>query len=246
MIEIQIDKSYKEKYTKKIGKLLDLYELFPFHLHPLWESIIKHKLTKEQVVKAEVQHYLRTKAGQPLRREAMEYSKANNPIFYNAIDKTYIEECTAQDGTPTHLDLIIKLIESTGLQETDFLNTQNTPGNIAAISIYKNIAERGAGCHIIGAGAVEYFYSQICKSIFDSYVNFYEFAESAAITYALHSTLDLEHAERAFDALDEAERIYGWNAVETSVRDAFVATSLHYDGMLQAATNQNSYWNGKF
>jgi hypothetical protein len=29
------------------------------------------------------------------------------------------------------------------------------------------------------------------------------------------------------------------------VRDAFVATSLHYDGMLQAATGEISYWNGR-
>jgi len=242
---IKIDLTYKDKYPRKVIQLLDLYELFPFHLHPLWVSIINGNLTKQQIINAEIQHYLRTKAGQPLRKEAMEYSKNHNRIFYKAIDQTYIEECTLEDGTPTHLELIIRLIESGGVYESEFSKTKNTPGNIAAISIYKDIADRGAGCHIIGAGAVEYFYSQICKSIFDSYVNNYDFAEDAAITYSLHSSLDLKHAERAFDALDEAEKVYGWETLENSVRDAFIATSLHYDGMYQAAVKTNSYWNGK-
>jgi hypothetical protein len=55
---------------------------------------------------------------------------------------------------------------------------------------------------------------------------------------------DESHAERAFEVLDEAVILHGWNAVYLSVRDAFVATSLHYDGMLQAATGVIDYWNG--
>jgi len=35
------------------------------------------------------------------------------------------------------------------------------------------------------------------------------------------------------------------NEIELSVRDAFVATSLHYDGMLQAATGLMTYWSGR-
>ena len=245
MIEIYLDNAYKNKYSEKVSKLLDLYHLFPFHRHPLWVSIINHKLKKAQIIDAEIQHYLRTRAGQPIRKQAMEYCKNNNQILYEAIDQTYIEECTDEDGTPTHLAMIINLLKDGGANESEFSKVQNTPGNVAAISIYRGIASNGAGCHIIGAGAVEYFYSQICKSIFDSYTKYYEFSENAALTYSVHSSLDLEHAERAFDIVDEAERLYGWQTVENSVRDAFIATSLHYDGMYQAATKINNDWNGQ-
>jgi len=56
--------------------------------------------------------------------------------------------------------------------------------------------------------------------------------------------MDETHAERAFTVLDDALVLHGRMAVLQSVRDAFVATSLHYDGMLQAATGVMSYWDG--
>ena len=68
--------------------------------------------------------------------------------------------------------------------------------------------------------------------------------ETQAETYRIHGPMDASHAERAFAVLDEAVNLHGWALVEASVRDAFVATSLHYDGMLHAATRTLSYWNG--
>ena len=91
---------------------------------------------------------------------------------------------------------------------------------------------------------VEYFYSQISPMIFEAYTKHYGFSEYAAETYKLHGTMDQTHAERAFEVVDEAVKIHGYDLIEASVRDAFVATSLHYDGMLQAATGNNNYWNG--
>ena len=70
-------------------------------------------------------------------------------------------------------------------------------------------------------------------------------SDNQAETYRIHGPLDREHAERAFKILEEALKIHGWTQVEMAVRDAFVATSLHYDGMLQGATGQFSYWNGE-
>jgi hypothetical protein len=70
-------------------------------------------------------------------------------------------------------------------------------------------------------------------------------SDAQAETYRIHGPMDAEHAERAFEILDHAVDLHGWTAVEESVRDAFVATSLHYDGMLQAATGELVYWNGR-
>lgn len=226
-------------------KLLKLYEFFPFHEHPLWVGVINGSLTKEQIVKAESQHYLRTKAGQILRKEAMEKCLAVSSKLWEAIIETYLEECTEDDGTPTHLDLIKRFLQSSGFTESDFDAVKNTPGNIAAIALYKDISDRGAGCHIIGAGMVEYYYSHLSPKIFAAYTQHHGFSELASETYKIHGTMDQMHASRAFEVVDEAIRIHGWDLVEASVRDAFVATSLHYDGMLQAATGEHNYWNGK-
>lgn len=226
-------------------KLLEIYNSFPFKEHPLWKGVQNGELSKDEILRAEGQHYLRTKAGQKLRKEAMEKCLALSSILWEAIIETYLEECTEDDGTPTHLDLIIRLLKEGGYTDEILISLKNTPGNIAAIALYKNISDRGAGCHIIGAGVVEYYYSQLSPLIYESYTQRYNFSEFAAETYKIHGTMDQMHAQRAFAVIDEAVRIHGWDLVESSVRDAFVATSLHYDGMLQAATGNSNYWNGK-
>lgn len=239
---MEIDYSFRDLYSPIVVECLSLYEIFPFHRHPLWFSIFNGILSKEQILKSETQHFLRTKEGQPLRKEAMEKCRGKNEKLWEAIYETYIEECTNQDGTPNHLELIERFLTENGV--SDYSSATNTPGNIAAISLYKNISDRGVGCHIIGAGMVEYFYSQISPFIFKTYTENYGFSSFSAETYKLHGPMDKIHAQRAFDVLDEAVSLHGKEVVVSSVKDAFVATSLHYDGMLQAATGKNNYWNG--
>ena len=234
-----------KKQKKSVLKLLDLYDEFPFHSHPLWRGIIQGDLTKEQVVLAEKQHFLRTQAGQALRKDAVNKSLEVSGLMWEAIVETYLEECTREDGTPTHLELIVRLLNEGGVDESELTTVQCMPANIAAIALYKHISDRGPGCHIIGAGMVEYYYSQLSPKIFDSYTKKYGFSEYAAETYSIHGTMDQLHAQRAFDIVDEAIKIYGHDLIEMSVRDAFVATSLHYDGMLQGATKEMNFWNGK-
>jgi pyrroloquinoline quinone (PQQ) biosynthesis protein C len=237
--------NFPKGISENTRKLLGFYDLFPFHDHPLWRSIINGELTKDQVLKAEGQHFLRTKAGQILRKQAMQESSGVSQKFFEAIFETYLEECTEEDGTPTHLDLIERFLIFGGYSEGQLNHLKNMPGNIAAIALYKNIGERGVGCHIIGAGMVEYYYSHLCPLILRAYTDIYEFSDHSAETYKIHGTMDQLHAARAFEVIDEAIKIHGWDLVESSVRDAFVATSLHYDGMLQAATNELTYWDGK-
>ena len=231
--------------SSKAYELLRLYDEFPFHQHPLWVSIIEGRLTRDQILKAESQHYLRTKAGQVLRKEAMEKCLAISSTLWEAIIETYLEECTEDDGTPTHLDLIIRFLKEGGYSEGLLHSVENTPGNSAAIALYKHISDRGVGCHIIGAGMVEYYYSQLSPKIFKAYTETYNFTEFASETYKIHGTMDEVHAQRAFEVVDEAIQIHGFKLVEASVKDAFLATSLHYDGMYQAAISQTEFWNGK-
>ena len=226
-------------------QLLALYDIFPFHEHPLWKGIKAGAFSLEQVIRAEVQHCIRTTAGQILREEAVELARVRSPRIFERLLETYLEECTYDASGPSHLDLIKRLVLLGGVSEKDIALSEPTPGNAAAIALYRDIGKRGAGCHMLGAGAVEWFYCKLSPQIFDAYTSIYGMSPEQAETYRLHGPMDESHAERAFEVLDEATQLHGWHAVYTSVRDAFVATSLHYDGMLQAATGVIEYWNGR-
>jgi len=224
-------------------KLLALYNDFPFEFHPLWTAVFKGELSLQQIISAEVQHWIRTSAGQRLRRDALNSAQSMNPKIFEQLLETVLEECTNQRG-PSHLELIERLVMQGGISKAELDLALPTPGNAAAIALYRDITSRGAGCHMLGAGAVEYYYSALSPRIYAAYTGFYHMASEQAETYSIHGSQDKTHAERAFTVLDEVISLHGWNVVALSVRDAFVATSLHYDGMLQAATGEMRYWNG--
>lgn len=226
------------------AKLLALYDLFPFHAHPFWVAVKKRELSYEEVIRGEAQHWLRTRAGQRLRRDALDMAERISPTIFEMLLETYLEECTEDASGPTHLDLVERLVVQAGWTPERLKATVATPGNAAAIGLYRDIAGRGAGCHMLGAGAVEYFYCRLSPQIYQAYTEGYGMSARQAETYRIHGSMDATHAERAFQVLDEAVELHGWKIIEISVRDAFVATSLHYDGMLQGAIGKNLYWDG--
>jgi pyrroloquinoline quinone (PQQ) biosynthesis protein C len=226
-------------------ELLKLYDLFPFHEHPLWTAIHRKELTYSQVIETEVQHWIRTRAGRVLREQAMQMAQKLSAAIFQQLMETYLEECTHDSSGPSHLELIEELVVLGGKNKTELECTEATPGNAAAIAMYRSISDRGAGCHLVGAGAVEHFYCKLTPQIFDDYTKLYGMSEAQAQTYQIHGPMDEIHAGRAFSVLKEVIDLHGWDEVRRSVRDAFVATSLHYDGMLQAATKENKYWDGR-
>jgi pyrroloquinoline quinone (PQQ) biosynthesis protein C len=219
--------------------------MFPFHDHPHWRAVMNRELSLEQILRAEVQHYLRTRAGQALRREAVDKAKAMSPTIFESILQTFLEECTTNNTNVNHLDLILRLVTSAGISKEECEVSIPTPGNSAAIALYRDIASRGAACHILGAGAVEHYYAALSQKIYSVYTEHYGMSAFAAETYRIHGPMDIKHSERALAIVDEAISIHGWDTVNLSVRDAFLATSLHYDGMFQAALGHGEYWDGR-
>jgi pyrroloquinoline quinone (PQQ) biosynthesis protein C len=196
------------------------------------------------VLAAETQHYLRTAAGRQLRSRALSGSRVGDPRVFAALLRTYLEECTHDDSGPSHLELVERLLQGGGVAPSVYQAATTTPGNAAAMALYADVASRGVGCHLIGAGVVEHYYSQLCPRIFEAYTNHYGMTPGQAETYRIHGPMDAEHARRALDVLDATVALHGRELVKRSVRDAFVATSLHYDGMLQAALGRTIYWDG--
>ncbi len=228
-----------------IERILEFYELFPFQNHPFWTGVINGTYSLEQVLQAEKQHYLRTKAGQALRWNSVQFAPSKSPKIFEAALGNYLEEVAPRDSGESHLALIERLLTTGGITENELKRAKPTPGNAAAMALYRDIAGRGTACHLIGAGAVEYYYSELSPRIFDAYIRHYNMSSDQAKTYMIHGPVDKIHAERAFDVLDDAISMHGLAVIEESVRDAFVATSLHYDGMNQAALNRITYWNGE-
>ena len=225
-------------------RMLAYHETWPLERHPFWQAVFKRELSYEQVIAGEVQHFLRTRAGQRLRAAALSESRGSNSVIFSALLKIYLEECTHDKSGPSHLELVRRLVTLGGISADELEVASTTPGNAAAIALYRDIALRGAGCHLIGAGAVEYFYCMLSPKIYSVYVDFYRMSEEQAETYRIHGPMDRDHADGAFAVLEQAVGLHGLDVIEASVRDAFVATSLHYDGMLQAATGSNDYWSG--
>jgi pyrroloquinoline quinone (PQQ) biosynthesis protein C len=231
--------------SKHQERILSFYNLFPFHKHPFWTGVINGTFSYKQILQAEKQHYLRTKEGQALRRNSVQFAPSKSPKIFEAALGNYLEEVAPTDSQPSHLDLIERLLLIGGIAGNELKRAKPTAGNAAAMALYKDIARRGTACHLIGAGAVEYYYSELSPKIFDAYISHYGMTPEQAETYSIHGPVDRVHAERALDVLDEAISLHGTTVIEESVRDAFVATSLHYDGMHQAALGRIVYWDGE-
>lgn len=232
-------------FSEHQRQLLDVHDMFPIGRHPLWISITKHELSFDQVIKAEVQHYVRSKRGQSMRKRSVDECNPKSGLIYQGALDNYLEEVVPNGSGPSHLDLIEKLLIGGGAEPDELARAQPTPGNVAAIALYEDITNRGTACHLIGAGLVEYYYSQLAPKIYEVYTSYYGMTEDHAETYRIHGPQDALHSTRALDAVEEAVVKVGWETIYLSVRDAFVATSLHYDGMLQAATGEIKYWDGR-
>lgn len=198
----------------------------------------------DQIIRAEIQHFIRSSRGKAFRERAAKESKNISKRAHTLLMETYKEECTDERG-PSHVRLIEQFLREAGVSADTLAGAQPTPGNAAAIALYKDITDRGPLHHMIGAGAVEFFYSGLSPRIFEAYTTRYPITEAQAETYRIHGPMDKEHAERALSVLDEPYVQGNSESILSAVRDAFVATSLHYDGMYQAATGTTSYWSGK-
>ncbi len=227
--------------------LLDIYKDFPFEEHPFWQGVLTHSLTFDEIIRGEIQHVIRTREGKELRWYALHVAPdaSRIPELHRLLTKTYLEECTEDESGPSHLELIKRLVLQGGASEEDLMVAEPTPGNAAAIALYKDITQRGAACHMLGAGVVEWYYSKLSPKVYDAYVNHYGMSPFHAETYRIHGPMDEKHAERAFEILDAAIAFHDWATIRLAVRDAFVGTCLHYDGMYQAAKGCLTYWNGR-
>jgi pyrroloquinoline quinone (PQQ) biosynthesis protein C len=226
-------------------EILGLYNTFPFERHPLWVGILEGKFSKQQVLAAEIQHYHRSNIGRLYRERAAIAAREYGGELYKLLLETASDECRDDKTGPSHVDLIKQFLNENGVSDPEIENAEVTSANAMAIATYKDIADRGPLHHMLGAGAVEWHYSKLCPKIVTAYRDIYGFKEGSYKTYELHGPMDEVHGDRALSLLDSHHAQAIMPSLKLAVRDAFAATSMHYDGMLQAAIQSTVYWNGK-
>ncbi len=87
-------------------RLLSYYQLFPFDKHPLWVAIRSRELSKEQIIEAEIQHFIRSDIGRLYRERAAIQSRLIGGDLHSLLSQTAKEECQADESGPSHAAMI--------------------------------------------------------------------------------------------------------------------------------------------
>ncbi|MBI3522495.1 MAG: iron-containing redox enzyme family protein [Chloroflexi bacterium] len=220
----------------------------PMTEHPWFDGIVKHRWTREQIIKGEIQHYLRVR---------------NNPIFFGYIvtnvvaEKNYGLMDTVLEnfmeelgGERTHVDICLQFLEEAGITREQADRAEPAPGTMAAIEMIVGGCQRRSALEGIALlSFVEAMHggaNGAAARVYRELTGHYGFSRRAAETYELHAEQDTGHGDRQIDALrkyavDEVTR----DRVRAAVKLGLNAFNFEWDGHVQAMTGERAYWPGK-
>ena len=219
----------------------------PMGEHPWFQGILKHRWSREQIILAEVQHYLRIRT---------------NPIFFgymaiNAVrDKNYelmqtILENFMEElgGRETHVDIMLQFLEEGGISREEADRAEPAPGTLAAIEMIIGCCQRRSALE--GVAMLAFVESQlggagkVSERVYRELTGYYGFSPRAAETYSLHAEEDEGHGNRQIDAIrllaNDAET---QDKVRAAVKLGLTAFTLEWDGHVQAMTGKREFWSG--
>lgn len=217
--------------------------------HPWFEGVREHRWTREQIVRAEMQHYLRVRC---------------NPIFFGYIVTNVVSEANYElmpivmenfmeelGGERTHVDVMLQFLEEAGLTREEADRAEPAPGTLAAIEMIVGCCQRRSALEGISLLAfVEAMHggpNGAAAGMFEALTKHYGFSARAAATYELHAEQDTGHGARQIEAIrrfarDEATQ----EKVRAAVKLGLEAFNFEWDGHVQAMTGERSaYWRGR-
>ena len=219
----------------------------PMIEHPWFRGIIDHRWTAEEIVRGEVQHYLRVRT---------------NPIFFghiaiNAVNEkayglmevvldNFMEEL---GGERTHVDIMLQMLESAGITREIADLAEPTPGTAAAIEMIIGGCQRRTALE--GLALLSFVEDQhggtngVAAQVYRELTGHYGFSHRAAETYYIHAEQDEGHGGRQIDAIrrfatDEATQ----ERVRRAVKLGVTAFTMEWDGHVQAITGRREFWPG--
>jgi pyrroloquinoline quinone (PQQ) biosynthesis protein C len=220
----------------------------PMVEHPWFKGIIEHRWTKEQIVKGEIQHYLRVRM---------------NPVFFgyiavNAVnEKAYGLMETVLDnfmeelgGEKTHVDIMYQFLEEHGISKEEADNAEPTPGTMAAIEMIVGGCQRRTaleGISIVTFAEAQHGGSNgVAAKVFRELTGHYGFSRHAAATYELHAEQDEGHGDRQIDAIRQfATDAETQERVRRAAKLGINAFNFEWDGHVQAMTGRREFWSGR-
>jgi pyrroloquinoline quinone (PQQ) biosynthesis protein C len=219
----------------------------PMELHPWFQGILQHRWSREQIILAEVQHYLRIRT---------------NPIFFgymaiNAVsDKNYelmqtILENFMEElgGERTHVDIMLQFLEEGGISREEADRAEAAPGTLAAIEMITGCCQRRSALE--GVAMLAFVESQlggpgqVSDKVYRELTGHYGFSPRAAETYRLHAEEDEGHGRRQIDAIRLlANDTETQDKVRAAVKLGLTAFTFEWDGHVQAMTGKREFWSG--
>lgn len=230
-----------------IAELWDYANEVPMLRHPWFAGIIDHRWTREQILRGEVQHYLRVRT---------------NPIFFghiaiNAVNEqqyglmevvldNFMEEL---GGERTHVDIMLQMLEEAGLSREEADRAEPMPGTMAAIEMIVGGCQRRSALE--GLALLSFVEDQhggpngVAARVYQEMTGHYGFSKRAAETYYIHAEQDEGHGQRQIEAI----RRYATDAetqdkVRRAVKLGVTAFTLEWDGHVQAMTGRREFWPG--
>ena len=230
-----------------IAELWGYARELPMGQHPWFQGILQHRWTRDQIILAEIQHYLRVRT---------------NPIFFgyiavNAVaEKQYgLMETVLENfmeelsGPRTHVDIMLQFLEEGGISREEADRTEPAPGTIAAIEMIIGCCQRRSALE--GVALLSFVESQLGGSggvsarVYRELTGYYGFSDRAAETYRLHAEQDEGHGGRQIDAIRRfATEPETQEKVRRAVKLGLTAFSLEWDGHVQAMTDKREFWSG--
>ena len=219
----------------------------PMGEHPWFQGILQHRWTREQIILAEVQHYLRVRT---------------NPIFFGYISinavaekryalmdvvlENFMEELS---GDRTHVDIMLQFLEEGGISREEADRAEPAPGTLAAIEMIVGCCQRRSALE--GLAMLAFVESQhggpegVAARVYREMRGFYGFSQRAAETYELHAEEDVGHGARQIEAIQRyATDEETQELVRRAVKLGATAFTLEWDGHVQAMTGQRVFWSG--
>lgn len=216
--------------------------------HPWFKGVREHRWTRDQIVRAEIQHYLRVRC---------------NPIFFGYIVTNVVSEGNNElmpivmenfmeelGGERTHVDVMLQFLEEAGLTREQADRAEAAPGTLAAIEMIIGGCQRRSALEGIALlSFVEAMHGGpdgAAAGMFDALTKHYGFSKRAAATYELHAEQDTGHGARQIEAIRRFARDeLTQQKVRAAVKLGLEAFNFEWDGHVQAMTGErNAYWRG--
>lgn len=230
-----------------IAELWTYAEEAPMGEHPWFQGILQHRWSREQIILAEVQHYLRVRT---------------NPIFFGymainavaekryevmqAVLENFMEEL---GGKRTHVDIMLQFLEEGGISRDEADRAEPAPGTLAAIEMIIGCCQRRSALE--GVAMLAFLESQlggagkVSDKVYRELTGHYGFSARAAETYKLHAVEDEGHGARQIDAIRRwATDSETQDKVRAAVKLGVTAFTLEWDGHVQAMTGKREFWSG--